>query len=570
MWVPAPWTPCQGLPLTLPSQNSTPNAGGPTSPTKGSPGGSTAGSGKSSEPNRKRFITRRQANRPEAPTRKTLPGPKPNKQTKKQRGFRAKPTASLDQPKPAPLVSVNDLLASSWKANPTPAPANHGFSTNKKRWLLLAGAGVAIAATVGWLRPHGPSYPKQWDLRVSKLAAQTAKLRGLPFKHPVYIRFLDDVAFDRNDSPDVRSSDPIWKSGYASNEDSTFQCYRASIGENHPPCQWNVSKEDDDVDPVVSVFRALGLATSGDDASGLPLQIWNGPRTQTSLNSIEGALVLARYDDVHKVIEVRGTSVSGKEPTIVHEMVHALHDQNFSMKWPKETEQILAFRSLLEGDARRIENDFVDSEDLSPAQKLAREKANEEIDKQADKRVETAIRKSGIEDSVVEIQLRRSNFPYDEGEYFVRKLLQKKGQAALDAAFAHPPRSSAEIVYPPVFLSGGVSNPAPPDLLNTQNAYSTKTLRLGLWYAMEALWAAKLDNRVGDVVRSWHGDGLVVYEDTATKRVCFATDISLRGPKRDQALETLAALAIHVHGTFKTNPSGGTFTACDLTRELIG
>jgi hypothetical protein len=223
----------------------------------------------------------------------------------------------------------------------------------------------------------------------------------------------------------------------------------------------------------------------------------------------------------------------------------------------------------LEGDARRVENDFVDSEDLSPAQKAARKKAEDEIGKQADKRIDAAIRKSGIKDSVVDIQLRRSNFPYDEGEYFVRKLLQKKGQKGLDKAFSDPPRSTVEVLYPPIFFSGGVSNPAPPNLVNTQNAYSTKTLRLGAWYMLEALWAAHLESGAVDVVQSWYGDGLVIYEDESIHRVCFATDISLSGTKKANAIQTLSALAKHVGGTFNPNPSGGTFTACDQTRKLL-
>lgn len=134
---------------------------------------------------------------------------------------------------------------------------------------------------------------------------------------------------------------------------------------------------------------------------------------------------------------------------------------------------------------------------------------------------------------------------------------------------SNPPKSTAEVLNPPLFFNGGVSNPAPPDLLNTQNAYSTKTLRLGVWYIVEALWAANLENHVGEVIQSWYGDGLVIYEDTSTRRVCFSAKINLRGPKKKQALETLSALAKHVSGTFDPNPSGGTLTACDLTRQLV-
>jgi hypothetical protein len=209
------------------------------------------------------------------------------------------------------------------------------------------------------------------------------------------------------------------------------------------------------------------------------------------------------------VIEVRGKSTKGKEPTIVHELTHVLHDQNFRMKWPNDSDEILAFRALLEGDARRVENDFVDAEELSPAEREIRRRADNETDHQAEKRISSAVRKSGLKEAIVGLRVRRSSFPYDEGEYFVRTLERKFGQKGIDAAFAHPPQSSAEILNPSTYLDGNLKNPVPPDLLVSQDAYSTKPLRLGAWYAAEALWAAGLDDdQIFDVIRVGSGTAI--------------------------------------------------------------
>ena len=389
-----------------------------------------------------------------------------------------------------------------------------------------------------------------------KLANTTAKLRGLSFKHPVYVRFLTDAEFDKNDVADSAGAETFWAKSYVPDSDAVFHCFRNPIGESHPPCAWIDGTTGNDVDPTASVFRAIGLAGPGDNVSALPL-------------NIEGSFAIARYDDIHKVIEVRGKSTKGKEPTIVHELTHVLHDQNFRMKWPTDSDEILAFRALLEGDARRIENDFVDAEDLSPAEREARMKADKETDQQAEKRISSAVHKSGLKETIVGLRVRRSSFPYDQGEYFVRKLEKKLGQQGIDAAFSHPPRSSAEILNPSTYLEGDLKNPIPPDLTAFQDAYSTKPLRLGAWYAAEALWAAGLDDQVFDLVRAWNGDGLVIYEDQSKHRVCFQTAIALRGQEKAKALDALSALALHLGARFTQTRTGGTFEACDPSRKIV-
>ena len=492
----------------------------------------------------------------EGPRPSPPPSPKqhPDNKAKKSRKGRRQLSSGIASRSVSPRSNKHE-----WPGNTTRSRSSQIRLTLRRKPVQLALIGFVAAVAVGFaFRSRGPSYPKQWDPTVAKLADTTANLRGLRFKHPVYVRFLTDAEFEKNDVADRAGAETFWAKSYVPDSEAVFHCFRNTIGESHPPCAWTDGNSGDDVDPTASVFRAIGLAGPKDDVSALPL-------------NIEGAFAIARYDDIHKVIEVRGKSTKGKEPTIVHELTHVLHDQNFRMKWPNDSDEVLAFRALLEGDARRIENDFVDTEELSSAEREARKKAENETDQQAEKRISSAVRKSGLKEAIVGLRVRRSSFPYDEGEYFVRTLERKFGQKGIDAAFAHPPQSSAEILNPSTYLEGGLKNPVPPDLLVSQDAYSTKPLRLGAWYAAEALWAAGLDDdQILDVIRAWNGDGLVIYEDQSKQRVCFKTAIRLRGPQSTKASDTLSALAKHLNGTFKRTGRGATFEACDLSRKIVG
>jgi hypothetical protein len=493
---------------------------------------------------------------------------------------RSKPTgrgpsrASSANPKPAVKSNERPVLIGTHNANgwtPAPAPSKAKQAARilrRPRVLFVLGALVSVSL-VRVLMPSGPSYPKAWDPQVAKLAATTEKLRGLSFKRPVYVKFLTDAEFDRNDSPNTKPSGSTWSTSYDSDNDAVLRCLRDDAVENHPPCTWNNQTSGDDVDPIESVFRALRLAKSEDDVSALPLDLRIPSGSIHPRQSLEGAFAIARYDDVHKVIEVRGKSAAGNEPTIVHELVHVLQDQNFTSKWPDNSDEILAYRALIEGDARSIENDFLDTEKLTPAERAARKRAEDALDSSTDERIGSAVKESKINENIVGLRVRRSGFPYSDGEYFVRELKEKLGQAGLDAAFAKPPLSSAEILYPPTFFNRTLKNPVIPDLLNVQNAYSTKPFRLGAWYTAEALWAAKTSEQaITEVIKSWAGDAMVMYEDESTHRVCFSTAIALHGPLRSKASTTLTAFALYVNGTFKPTSTGGTLTACDPYRII--
>lgn len=140
-----------------------------------------------------------------------------------------------------------------------------------------------------------------------------------------------------------------------------------------------------------------------------------------------------------------------RESVAIHELTHALQDQRFGIAaWMDDQrsagDTLLARAALIEGDATRVmlagmENaaqfdSWLDSEsrDIAPPGRGAR-----------------AAPKRDEGDVVVRAL---ASFPYLAGGAFVSELRQMRGERAVDAAFAKPPVSSAEILHPERYGTG--------------------------------------------------------------------------------------------------------------------
>ena len=74
--------------------------------------------------------------------------------------------------------------------------------------------------------------------------------------------------------------------------------------------------------------------------------------------------LLAYYDQDEDRIIIRGTEISpALSVTLVHELTHALQDQHFDLDREDESEDggDEVFRSLVEGDATRVEDGYIAS-----------------------------------------------------------------------------------------------------------------------------------------------------------------------------------------------------------------
>ena len=219
--------------------------------------------------------------------------------------------------------------------------------------------------------------------------------RDLEFLTPVDVELLDDEAF------------------------------REELGVNEEVTEL----ERDALKRFEGILKALGLLTPTADLA----------RDMTT-GAAEG--VLGFYDPSTKQLFVRGTELTPlARSVLVHELTHALDDQHFDLHRPEMTEDIedhLAFRALGEGDASRVEDAYVAA--MSPEDRASVEQATTEV----------------LDGATVEQQTAYyfDAFPYLDGPTFVTELAKQGGEAAVDAAFRNPPKSTAEILMPARYLAG--------------------------------------------------------------------------------------------------------------------
>jgi hypothetical protein len=147
--------------------------------------------------------------------------------------------------------------------------------------------------------------------------------------------------------------------------------------------------------------------------------------------------VLGYYETEDNELYVRGTEVTPFiRSVIVHELVHALDDQHFELFRPEYDDSLdeigFGFSALVEGNARRIENEYV--EGYSSEER--RSSLEEQLGFSYDLSVLTA--------EYLELQLA----PYTAGESYVATIVSEGGQEELDATFESPAVTSRAVLHP--------------------------------------------------------------------------------------------------------------------------
>lgn len=405
--------------------------------------------------------------------------------------------------------------------------------------LAVAAAVVGVQITGG-----GRDYPSSWDPRVDDLVQFDEAHRGLRFKHPVPIDFL---------TPEEYSARARVDSSALTDEDrSQIELYAGEL-------------------------KALGLIEGDPDLFG-------------AQNDLNDAGTLAYYDPDAERITVRGTEMTpGLRVTLVHELTHVLQDQWFDVGSSRTNEfttsqEDSAFRALIEGDAVRIENEYLDT--LSEDERAA---ADEAVTLQPD---DTSL-------DAVPAALQAFDFaPYAVGPPAVELLAATGGDAAVDAALRRPPTTDRELLDPRALEahSGAreVDEPALPD--GVHDSLDSGDLGSITWYL---LLAERIDPAAAlDAVDGWAGDAYVAYEqdgvtcmalafagtdDDATARMRGALDdwaAAMPGGKatvardgdgllvrscdpggqaatNERALDAMQLAAIRIEGAFEAVDQGG-------------
>ena len=186
-----------------------------------------------------------------------------------------------------------------------------------------------------------------------------------------------------------------------------------------------------------------------------------------AMSSLQTSGVLAFYDPETKKITVKGKSIDdpATRVTVAHELTHALQDQHFDLqKLEKEAAKAHAstpLRTVVEGDAVRIQDDYADS--LSQADQDAYEQERSSTSEQARSEVDA----KGVPESLSVL----FEAPYDLGPTMLQAVIAKEGEHGIDGLFEHPPTTDASYLTPSTLLEHRVfKDVAPPRPLRGREA----------------------------------------------------------------------------------------------------
>jgi hypothetical protein len=395
---------------------------------------------------------------------------------------------------------------------------------------LTLGLTVAVAAAgLSGCSSSGPSYPAHWDARVAPITAEVAKLRGLVFEHPVTVRFLSDKAFEKTVTSDASK-------------------------------QTTESKQETRI--ITESYRAIGL-------------IHGDPDLFKADNALQGSDVLAYYDDDTKSVTIKGTKLDvATKATLAHEFTHALQDQHFDLTKLKDTASKdntdNALTALLEGDAVRIENDYVAS--LSQADQAAYNKSqNDSSGGSGGAKSSTAPDQLAVGKHAVPLVLALDQqAPYDFGPQLVDLVLAKRGESGVNKLFVNPPTTEQQIIYPAVLLDGSKTIQVAAPALGAGEKELRKPDPFGT-YTLYLMLASRLDTSTAIAAsNAWGGDAEHIYSKKidGVTTTCVRANFAGRSAADTKTIGTaLAAWAAKMPGahppTVKTTAALATLDACD-------
>ncbi len=347
-------------------------------------------------------------------------------------------------------------------------------------WALGALFALVVAllgATVYLVLPTGSSpderaYPDVWDPRIAPYVKVAEKQRGLTFQHPVEVHFLSAKEFEKTVTTD------------------------------------DAELTDDDraeIDRMTGQMRALGLLTGDVDLA-------------EAMNDAQGGGILAYYSLEDETITVKGTKVRPEvRSTLVHELVHVLQDQHFSLgaayarlqgdeDAPDSTASSV-LRAIAEGDAERIEAKYRESLSKKERAKLDRGRSKEGT--KAGKRL----------DKVPQVLVTLLSSPYALGSALVAAAAADGGNRAVDDLLRDPPEHDLALLRPLDALTGAasVAEVALPSTKKDEEEYSSGELGALTWYLMLA--ERMSPTRALSVVDGWGGDAYVAFDRDGTSCV---------------------------------------------------
>ena len=295
--------------------------------------------------------------------------------------------------------------------------------------------------------------------------------RGLRFRRPVKVEYLEDAAFSSRLLADQRQ-------------------YRAST------------------DREGVLLRALGLLEPSVDV-------------ELAMEELLKAGVIGYYDPRRKELAVRGTNAGVQtRHALVHELTHALQDQWFNIDTPDglDGDAEIAFKAVLEGDARRVEQMYIAG--LPEADRAG-------IQHEGD---------GGLPAATPPVLIQELSFPYQAGAVFLQVLEQQGGQTVIDSAFKKRPLATAQVMQPTRFLNGfvptEVAPPAVPGTPTSQGVFGEFRIALILSPLVPTGRLEVAEERAA--LAAWQGDHFATWRDG--DRDCVRVNFRADGPDGEAAL----------------------------------
>ncbi|MFZ6003509.1 MAG: hypothetical protein ACOYXM_06185 [Actinomycetota bacterium] len=352
--------------------------------------------------------------------------------------------------------------------------------------VALVGAAVALVAQSF---DSGPEHPDEWDPRVIDLAEFVEDERSLEFDHPVYVDFLTPAEYTEQTTEDEEA--------LADDERAELARYAGEL-------------------------RAFGLGSGEIDLFD-------------AFNAVSDSGTLAFYDTVEERVKVRGTELTvGLRVTLVHELTHALQHQHFDIEALYDDEldssASTALRSLIEGDALRIEEAYTSGELTAEEQAEYDEEYAEELEASE---ASTADVPPFISASF--------SVPYLLGQPFVLMLANEGGNRAVDDAFESPPDTEEHLFDPASFLAGEDGKELDLDLDDDIEVLDDGPFGSPTWYLM---LAERIDPKVAfEATLGWTGDAYATFKrgGRSCVRAAFAGDSSGDEEEMSAALSEWAA-----------------------------
>ena len=281
---------------------------------------------------------------------------------------------------------------------------------------------------------------------------------------------------------------------------------------------------------------------------------------------LQGDGILGYYDpDTAEFVVVNDGALldAPAQWTHAHEYVHALQDQHYDLGALTDdtvnSEFQAAVRALAEGEAELVqylyltEGSFFSDEETTAIIADAAAAGRDDLDDYPPVLISSLV------------------FPYSAGSRFVQALYNDGGFAALDAAWADPPRSTEHILHPERYLAGDAPQIVTLNPLTDTLGVGWEQIEddiLGEFFLREYLDQQLATSAAERLAEGWGGDRYAVYWNEATGGLVMA--LRLVWDTAEDAAEFAATYPDYPAGLFgvvaQAQPDG---SACWVRGEAI-